>query len=152
MFNLDISKFIDTGSFFSTGNLSLKTIQDKCDGYFGSGTIEYFFERPGYNVSFIFNEAESQFTAEQFEIMNADKITDDILSGILSLESFRTVLQAHVLCIYYDDCGETVVFMKHGGNAHFNNDVLTKMTSESEITRNFVVKHMTNMELYDATP
>lgn len=152
MFKLDISKFIDTGSFFSSGNLSLKTIQDKCDGYFGSGTVEYFFECPGYKVSFIFNEVESYFTAEQFEIMNPDKITDDFLSDILSLENFRGLLQAHVLCIYCDDCGETVVFLKHGGNVHFNNNVLAKMTSKSEITRNFVVKHMTKIELYDAAP
>ena len=152
MFKLDISKFIDTGSFFSEGNLSLKTIQDSCDESFGSDVIMYYFEREGYDISFVYDQGEEHLIAEQFETTLVGDNQDAFLLTLLSFESFRKVLSCHIEAIYFDDCGEKVLFMKNGVNAHFNDNILTKMTSKSEITRNFVVKHMTKMKIYDAAP
>lgn len=142
---MDISTFMDTGSFFPKEGFCIKTIQDKSDESFGSDVIIYSFEREGYDISFVYDQDEKHLIAEQFEITLVGENQDDFISTLLPLESFRNALSCHIEAIYFDDCGETVIFLKHGGNAHFNDNVLTKVTSKSEMTRNFVVKHMTKM-------
>jgi len=143
MLKLNIREFIQENTFFlKQKKISInKMIKDYSNSNFGEDITMYYFNRRGYNITFVYNELENIIIAEQIEITILDEIEDVFLKKIISIENYKKELNNMIDSIYCDD-SEKVVFMKNGINAHFNNGLLSKITSKSDITRDFVMKFM----------
>lgn len=142
MLKLDILKFIDTNTFFSNEDSVIKFIQDNSDENFGEDHVMYYFNKKGYNITFVYDESENCIISEQLEITFVDEIKDNFLKKITYFEGYKKELNHNIDSFYLDECGEKVVFMNNGINAHFNDNILSKMTSKNDITRNFIIKFM----------
>lgn len=143
MIKLDIQEFIKENTFFPNEdeNSIKKMVQNYCDTSFGEDNCMYYFNRKGYNITFVYDKLEDSIMAEQIEITSIDEIENLFLKNSSSIENYRKELNAQIDSIYYDE-SEEVIFMKNGINAHFNNGFLSKMTSKSDITRDLVRKIM----------
>jgi len=143
MLKLSVKKLIKSNTFFSFKDCKIEYIKNNSDALFGEEFKMYYFYRKGYNISFVYNEIENVITSEQVEVTIFDEIENEFLKRILSPIDFKRELNNEINSFYFDENGEDVAFLNNGVNVHFNNNILSKITSKNDMTRDFVVKFMT---------
>lgn len=132
--NFNVDKFIHTGTFLDNA-VDADWLRQHCDDIFGEDILMYYFYQGVFTISFVFDGPQQRLLAEQAEIPSAADSNE-----FASYNKFVHTYDALITDIYGDQT-ETVVFMKSGVNAHFN-DLLTKITSRSDATRKLVVDIM----------
>ncbi len=139
---LNIENFIKNNTFFLNYHSKVEFVKNNSDNSFGEEFKLFSFNRKGYVISFVYNETENIITSEQVEITNKNEIDDKFLKRIIFSANFKRDFKRQIDAFYCDELGEEVAFLHNGINLHFNNGILSKITSKDSKTRDFVIKFM----------